>query len=84
MRNNLFSVDRHILKKYGAAFLIFVNGGMVFINLSYFKYGSPNPFWEGSGIKFLIHCAVAIFCAVWLIRQDNTNGEGGDKEWKGN
>lgn len=65
--SKIFSVDVSTIKKYGATFVIFINGGLVFAHLSYFKYGSPNHFWKGSWIKLVVHCVVALYCAVWLV-----------------
>ncbi|KKM75961.1 hypothetical protein LCGC14_1384960 [marine sediment metagenome] len=70
-------MNMSILKKYGAAFVIFMNGGMVFTNLSYLKYGSPNPLWSGSWWKVILHCAIAIYCAVWLVHTSRKRANAG-------
>ncbi len=58
----------NILKKGICAMMIFLSGGMTFINLSYIKFGSPFPHGKGSWIKVVIHCMVSIYFTALLIR----------------
>lgn len=60
---------KELFKRIGAMALIFVAGGIAFMNLSQMRYGFPVHY-QGSWIKVGIACSIAVFFGIYIIKKD--------------